>query len=100
MANVVLKDKNGNPVTHANIDHIKAKNDLGEEIVYTQMARLRAYYASYDETTQKYTIEGTWFYVKRNGYLICASIGDYKIIFTTKTLSTGSSYFPSELGGV
>lgn len=100
VANIVLKDGNGADVTYSKVNHIKAKEDSGEERIYTDMSILSAYYGTYNEATSTYTIAGQWFASKGAGYAIAGSNGDYSIILTSKKLTTGVSYSLSEIGGV
>ncbi len=105
MAGIVLKDRNSNEVTHEGVVHIQVPFDSGSTVTYTNMDALYVYFASYDSTTTKYTIQGLWMCVKGAGYALSATdeaqAAAYPyMIFTTKMLKTGESYFESELGGV
>lgn len=98
IANIVLKDGNGNPVTYNEVAHIKVTDDAGAVTTYTDMSILTAYYATYDATTSKYTIVELWFSSKGAGYAVAMSNGDYNIILSAKSLTIGNSYTAEELG--
>ena len=100
MAGIVLKDGNGNSVTYGEVAHVQVVEDSGAKRTYTDMSTLRTYYGTYDDGTGKYTIAGLWFTSKGAGYAVAASNGNYSIIITSKMLTTGASYYPSELGGI
>lgn len=106
MSSVVLRNKSGNDVTYENVYHLNL-TDGTEEKIYTDMTTLTAYYATYDDTTTKYTIIGQWVAIKGKGYVISSAdanqataYGALFIIFTTNKLVAGESYYVTELGGV
>ena len=105
--NIVLKDRQGNPITHNEVQHLRAITDDGAERIYTDMSTLSVYFATYDDGTKKYTIRGQWFCVGGNGYALSSATAEQAstydplyLIFTTKALSTNQAYFASELGGI
>ena len=98
IANIVLKNEKGNPVTYEEVKHIKAVEDSGAERIYSDMTMVGAYYGTYDESTRKYTIVERWFVNNGAGYVIAMPNGNYYIILSAKSLTIGNSYTAEELG--
>lgn len=99
LSNIILKDANGNNTLYEEVKDIQLINDSGNLTTYTDMSSLNMYFASYNSTTKKYTIEALWFATKGAGYAICGKNDKYDYyILTSKSLTTGNSYDISELG--
>jgi hypothetical protein len=48
MANIILKEQNGNPVTYEDVRQISATADTGVTKKFTDLDNVYAYYASFD----------------------------------------------------
>ena len=104
MPDIILKDRNGNPVTHEAVKHLKVKNSSNVETLYTCAGNYNRYYATYDSSTEKFTITGSCIgFSLEGGYILGlpdTPIENGYIVLTTKTLTKGNTYYKSELGGV
>lgn len=113
MADIILKDRSGNPVTYEDTAHLAVPNHSGAVDTYTNMKELRCYYAKAETDTNYYTITGQWFCVTGGGYAMGSMTdaqckewgtadanGNYglNMIFTTKSLTIGETYHYSDLG--
>lgn len=79
MADILLKDKNGNDVTYEGVTQIEIPNTSGETTVFEEsgnMASAVAYYGVFPEgITSQVTITGQWFAAVGKNYAI-ASLTD------------------------
>lgn len=118
MAGIVLKDSVGNPITYESVKHILVSNDSDGTTTYTDMKKIKLYYATMQEVSSgvyTFTIVSQWFAGSGAGYAygeidneMCAEYGTpmgegkYQliVIFTHKALTTGKTYYQHELGGV
>lgn len=115
MADVVLKDKNGNGVDYLNARYLKIPDKSGNKETFMGLSNIGCYYATIDEPSSgvyTFTIKGQWFAGKES-YCVYGQIddsmcktygkdqgdGNYQliIIFTHKTLEVGKTYYASEL---
>ena len=114
MANVVLKNDKGNPITYEGVSHLEVLNDSNGLQTFTDMTGLSCYYAIQSaEGENLYTVTGRWFCVTGAGYAMGSMTdamcrqwgavddsGDYNLImiFTTKSLTIGQTYHYKDLG--
>ena len=100
MADIVLKDKNGNPVTHEGITQIEAVIATGGTQKYSDLQTIRCYYAAYENS--KYRVTGSIPSLAalrgRDGVVIMPN-GDSRILITPKSLTVGESYTSDYIRG-
>lgn len=112
MANVVLKDKNGNPVTHEGITQIEAVDAAGGTQTYSELSTINCYYAAYNSSggiTIKEQIPSLYRGRGQSGVYgvvttdVVTGYGGTNqngatilyVVFTTKKLTVGNTYSTS-----
>jgi hypothetical protein len=115
MANIVLKDKNGNPVTHEGITQIEAVNAAGGTRKYSELQTINCYLAAYENSQYRVTAKAPSLMFTRGpdgasimvdastienyGYVNANGANLLQIIVTTKTLTVGESYTSDYIRG-
>ena len=97
MADIVLKDKNGNPVTHEVVKQMQVPNSEGGKTLYTNLENMKYYYAE-SVGEGLYKVRGSFFSGNGKDYLLglggLDTTDDTNIyaIFTTASLHSGHTY--------
>lgn len=116
MADIIVKDKNGNPITREGVTILRVPNTDGGKTAFEEMGNMVnevAYYGVFpDGTSQQVTITGQWFASVGETYAMasltdkqCQEIGKLTesgnymlaIVFSKKTLEIGKTYNFSDL---
>lgn len=115
MANVVLKDKNGNPVTHEGITQIEAVVATGGTQKYSDLQTINCYWAVLENSQYRVTAtapslarirgaDGVLLMMdsssmEQYGYTNANGTKIVEILVTTKKLTVGQSYTSSYIRG-
>lgn len=114
MADIVLKDKNGNPVSYGDVRYIDVPDSSGEVNNFMRTSNIGCYYGFLKEVSDgvfAFTVKGQWFSANRSRSVygmvndsMCKEFGELidgvyhvNILFTHKELKAGETYYADEL---